>query len=74
MPKKIPGAKNHTARIGDLFNDEMEKIITARVMSGIDKKRKSIRRLTNLITKHNSWDIIKNDLMEVKLDAGKDDE
>ena len=57
-----------TARIGLVFADEMEAIKQERIKRGIDKKKKSTKRLTNLLTKHKSWKKIKEDTIEVDLD------
>jgi len=61
------GNKNITARIGDIFNNEIEDIRQKRLENGIDKKKKSTRELTNQITKHNSWKKIKKDTIELNL-------
>ena len=57
-----------TARIGLDFNKEIEEIKKERINSGIDKKKKSTKRLTNLLTKHEDWNKIKQDTIEVSLD------
>lgn len=57
-----------TARIGLDFAEEMEEIKKERINRGIDKKRKSTKRLTNLLTKHKAWEKIKEDTIEVNLD------
>ncbi len=63
--------KNVTARIGEDFNKELEDIIKKRIEIGKDKKKKSKRRLTNLIVKHRDWNTIKNDTIEVNLEDEK---
>lgn len=60
--------KNVTSRIGKEFNDELEDIKEERLKRKIDKKRKSTRRLTNLIIKHRDWKKIKEDTIEIKLE------
>lgn len=60
--------ENKTARIGESFSIELEKIKDARLERKVDKKRKSIKKLTNLIIKHKNWPKIKEDLIEVKLE------
>lgn len=56
-----------TARIGLDFGREIEDIKQERIKRGIDKKKKSTKKLSNLITKHKSWDKIKEDTIEVSL-------
>lgn len=77
MPaKKDPKDKipNTTKRIGVKFNKEIEEIKKDRLDSGIDKKRKSTRKLTNLIITHNSWPYIKEDLTKLKIEGMEDEE
>lgn len=62
---------NKTTRVGQKFNDEIEEIKKARVDSGIDKKKKSTKTLTNLITEHKAWGKIKKDTIEINLEAKK---
>lgn len=62
---------NITSRIGEAFSKELEEIKEKRLESGIDKKRKSTRRLTNTIVKHRDWKKIKQDTIEVKLENEK---
>ncbi len=57
-----------TARIGLDFAEELEDIKKERRERGIDKKRKSTKRLTNLFVKHRYWKKIKEDTIEVDLD------
>ncbi len=54
-----PKPQTVTARIGLNFAEEMEEIKKERIKRGIDKKRKSTKRLTNLLTKHKAWKKIK---------------
>lgn len=61
--------KNVTARIGEDFNKELEEIKKERIDRGIDKKRKSTKRLTNLFTKHKAWGTIKEDTIKIKLEG-----
>ncbi len=60
--------KNITARMGEDFSKELEEIKDERLNRKIDKKRKSTRRLTNLIVKHRDWKKIKEDTIEVDLE------
>lgn len=64
--------KNVTARIGEDFSKELEEIKDARIEKGIDKKRKSTKRLTNLITRHKSWKTIKEDTIEINLEGNNE--
>lgn len=64
---------NKTQRIGDRFNTELEKIKDRRIELKIDKTRRSTRELTNLITRHNSWEEIKEDLVKVNPERYKDE-
>ena len=57
-----------TARIGEDFSKELEFVKDQRIKTKIDKKRKSTKRLTNLIVKHKFWKKIKEDLIEVDLE------
>ena len=57
-----------TARIGNNFSEELESIKKIRLEEKTDKKRKSTKRLTNLIVKHKRWKEIKKDLIEVNLE------
>lgn len=60
--------KNVTARIGENFSRELEEIKKERVDRGIDKKKKSTRRLTNLMVKHKHFKKIKEDTIEINLE------
>lgn len=60
--------KNITARIGESFSKELEEIKQERIDRGIDKKRKSTRKLTNLMVKHSDFKKIKKDTIELNLD------
>ena len=60
--------KNVTARIGEDFSRELEDIKKERVDRGIDKKKKSTRRLTNLMVKHKHFQKIKEDTIEINLE------
>jgi len=60
--------KNITARIGEEFSKELEDIKKERVDRGIDKKKKSTRRLTNLMVKHKHFQKIKEDTIEINLE------
>lgn len=65
--------KNITARIGEDFSKELEEIKDERIKLGIDKKRKSTRRLTNLIVKHRDFKKIREDTIKINLEV-KDNE
>ena len=67
MPEKIKDPRNVTARIGEDFSKEIEEIKDERLERGIDKKKKSTRRLTNLIVKHRGWGKIKEDTILINL-------
>ncbi len=69
--EKIPSVTN---RIGVEFNKEIEKIKEARIESGLDKKKKSTRKLTNLIVTHNSWPYVREDLIKLKIEGEEDEE
>ena len=60
--------KNVTARIGEDFSKELEEIKKERVDRGIDKKKKSTRRLTNLMIKHKDFQKIKEDTIKINLE------
>lgn len=61
--------KNITARIGEDFSKELEEIKDERISQGIDKKRKSTRRLTNLIVKHRDFKKIREDTIKINLEV-----
>jgi len=65
--------KNVTARIGEDFSKELEEIKKERVDRGVDKKKKSTRKLTNLMVKHEHFQKIKEDTIEINLE-GTDEE
>lgn len=64
--------KNHTERIGEEFSLELKEIKDKRKKSGLDEKRRSTRELTNLITKHVHWPVIKEEMVELKI-GGEDE-
>ena len=64
--------KGILARIGDKFLSELEEIKAERIKKGVDKKKRSIKKLTNLITRHRDWVKIKEDTIEINL-GGQDD-
>lgn len=68
MQEQIQNSKNITSRIGSHFSKEIEEIKDIRLKKGIDKKRKSTRKLTNLIVRHRAWERIKEDTIEVNLE------
>lgn len=53
-----------TQRIGENFNQQIEEIKQIRLNLGKDKKKSSTRKLTDQIIKHNSWEIIKEELIQ----------
>ena len=57
--------EGHLARIGNEFNEEIEKIKKTRIKLGKDKNKKSTRVLTNLILKHKHWESIKLDMVNL---------
>lgn len=61
-------SKGMLNRIGVDFNNEIEEIKEERLKLGIDKIKKSTRKLTNLIIKHRDWEYIKEDLIKLNLD------
>lgn len=71
MPKKETNNKNHTARVGVEFTKELMEIQETRLDNQIDKKKKSLRKLTDLIPKHNLWNKIKADMVKVNLEGEK---
>ena len=61
--------ENVTARIGENFSKEIEEIKDERLARGIDKKRKSTRRLTDIMVKHKDFKKIKEDTINLKLEV-----
>lgn len=51
------------SRIGKRFFDGLEEIKNARLRSGIDKDRISTEKITNLISRHNSWKTISESII-----------
>ncbi len=72
MKEKNNKSGNVTARIGMSFDKELTEIKEKRLELGIDKKKKSSRRLTDLIPLHANWKKIKEDMINIKL-VGKND-
>lgn len=63
---------NNTQRLGDQLCRELKEIQKARHDAGLDAPKPiAIAKLTDLITKHNAWKIIKE---EMKTYQFKDDE
>lgn len=58
--------ENVITRIGEEFSKELEEIKKIRIEEGIDKKKKSLRALTNLIITHEGWAKIKEDIIKWK--------
>ncbi len=73
MAKKEKDNKNVTSRIGEKFSKEIEEIKEARLKSGIDKKKKSTRKITNVIIKHEDWEKIKKDTIELNKEDFEDE-
>ena len=73
MPSKIKNSETVTARIGGDFDNELTEIKKERVNRKIDKKKKSTRRLTNLIVKHDDWPKMKEDLINKNLEEKNDE-
>ena len=69
MPEKIKNSENVKARIGEDFSKEIEEIKKERLERKVDKKRKSTRKLTNLIVKHRDWKKIKEDTIKIRLEV-----
>lgn len=65
--------KGTTQRIGNKFNAEIENIKDKRLRSGIDKKRRSTKQITDQLIKHADWEQMKEDTIEFKF-KGEDDE
>lgn len=65
--------KGKLTRIGGKFNQEIEKIKQERLDRGIDKKKKSTRRLTDLIIKHTFWEDIKEDTIAIEMGDEKNE-
>lgn len=63
MSEKKLNSECITARIGKDFNEELLNIIDERKIKGLDKTKKSIRFLTNLLVKHDLWKKIKKDII-----------
>jgi len=65
-------SKNHTSRVGEEFNKELDLIKKKRIELGIDKRKTSTRKLTNLITKHNLWrEVIRKELIYYRFKKNK---
>ncbi len=60
--------ENITTRVDPKFKKEMIEIKEARIKKGLDKNKKSDRSITKMIIKHNSWPIIKRDLIDIDMD------
>lgn len=54
------------AKMGIIFNRELDEIKNKRLELGKDKDRRSTKELTNLITKHNYWKIIKKEIIQIE--------
>ena len=63
MPKKEIGTENHTVRVSEKFNSEIEDIIKGRLKKRVDKKKTSFRKITKFIVSHPLWPKMKRDLM-----------
>lgn len=67
MAEKENGTKGAMQRIGDNFKKEIDNINKERIKRGIDKRNKSVRKITDLITRHNSWPIIKEEIINLDM-------
>lgn len=65
MGRKKINDKNHTTRIGEKFMKEISEIQKKRIDLGKDKKKRSVRDLSNLIIRHDFWEEIKEDMIEL---------
>lgn len=59
--------KTELQRIGKNFAEELREIQDRRLESGVDKTRTSIKKLTNLLVLHNTWKLIKNEMITFDL-------
>lgn len=66
---KIP----QLSRNGENFSKEIETIKDKRLKLNIDKKRKSTRILTNLLVKHECWNQIKEEMININLEEIKNE-
>lgn len=55
-------------RIGDKFLKELDYINKKRLDLGIDKKKRSVRALTNVIIRHEAWEKIKRDTIDLNME------
>ena len=62
-------SKNHTTRVGEDFSRDIQKMNDKRIELG--RKKLSIRLLTNILIKHNSWPIIIDDLINLNLQSSQ---
>ena len=67
MAKKETNSENHTARMGTTCMNEFNEILDKRLERKIDKKRKSIRVISELIVTHKRWPEMKKDAIEHKI-------
>ena len=56
-------------RVSEEFSQEINKIITERVESGLDKQSKptSLSRITLAITRHELWTNMRGDIVKAEL-------
>ena len=52
------------ARVGFKFYKELENIKDKRLRNGKSKERVSTEKITNMITKHESWEGIRDDIIK----------
>ena len=57
---------NKLTRVGSEFVKVLTSIQEVRLRSGKDKKRTSLKKLSNLIIKHNSWALIQRDILALE--------
>ncbi len=55
--------KDIITRVSVKFEEELKEIKKDRINKGINKKKISNRAITDLITKHNLWPQIKEDIV-----------
>lgn len=55
--------ENHTVRVGENFQKEIQEIKEKRIESRIDEKKKSTRVLSNLLVRHKLWPQIKEEMI-----------
>jgi hypothetical protein len=64
MKGKGERKENQITRINPKFNEELIDIQKQRKENGLDKTHTSINDITSLIPRHNSWPLIKKEIVE----------